>query len=544
MIQITKNQILHWLSLQKRMISGALRKLVSRLVLIICLYPISTIAALYLAQLLLIALFPPIQIFGPNPLRDRLALEWFEPLGIGTPANHQVAGQLTYFKQILMYIAFAWYFYLLKLRLEDGREPVADLQRRENWGSAKIRAFLIILVLGIWSDRYLVDPGFEEPFWGPVGKGLFSGLYRFIQEPIADWKYIFVPFYRFLEIGGFLILGLVVATTVQMFFILGRKREKRQGQEESKDATIGRLLFISFPLIAIGAIILLGVITVSFNVGELTLNRTRYVWFMLIIMIPISIYSLHEAWRSVDNAALPSEKRMGKMFRFFSIPLLIILVLGGSLLFFPFRSPASDPLYMKKVLESRVMGIYGAIFRQNVEERERFREYLEEAVGQEFYEARVKVPEKDCGLLSLNSKEQLTESQKSDILLTCLKVQVAVLYGIDQLPAFPDKKWQELMVESRDIDLSRTSLSVAYVNIGNYSRRVRLTKDYIKSDAFEKLGFLPKETFQSIHSLNTLGSGQVDDSTEVWVVVDKESLMVYEKIKPELMDEFNSSVGW
>ncbi|HMN28651.1 MAG TPA: hypothetical protein PKE45_10925 [Caldilineaceae bacterium] len=501
-----------------------------------------------MAQLLLIALFPPIQIFGPNPLRDILALKWFESLGIGTPANHQLAGQLTYFKQIFMYIAFAWYFYLLKLRLEDGREPIADLQRPENWGSAKIRVFLTILVLGIWSERYLVDPGFEEPFWGPVGKGLFSGLDRFIQDPIADWRYIFVPFYRFLEIGGFLVLGIVAATTLQMFFILGRKRKSRQGQEDSKEAIIGRLLFISFPFLAIVTIILLGVITVYFNVGELTLTATRYVWIILIIMIPVGIYSLNEAWRSVDNAALPSEKRIGKMFRFFSVPLLIILVLGGSIVFFSFQSPASDPLYMKKVLESRVIGIYGEIFRQNVEEREKFREYLEQAVRQEFYEDRVKVPEEDCGLLSLDSKEKLTKSQKSDLLLTCLKVQVAVLYGIDQLPAFSDKKWQELMVESRHIDLSITSLSDAYVKLDTPSRRFRLTNDYRESDAFEKLGFLPKETFQSIHSLNVLGSGfhseQVDDSTGVWVVVDTESLTVYEKIKPELTDEFNSSVGW
>ncbi len=494
---------------------------------IICNYPIRTILVLYLLQVILAVAWPPIQLFGLNRLRDFLAFNVFS--SIGPQSNHQLAGVLTYFKQHIAYLAFLWYFFLLRLRLTDKGEIFIELKKRKNWGSFGVRLLLVLCVLLIWSYRYILNTGFEEPLWGPVGKGLFSGFYIFCQDPISNFQYIFVFLYRLLEVGGILLLGLVAAATLPMFFILGRERKLINTEHKYANATIGRVLYLSVPFVAIVLIAILLNISRETMIGEIS-GYNLLIWFILFALIALGIYTLYDAWLSIGGPDLPSEERLGKMFKLIIIPLIVIFLYGG-LTYEPIKSYQLDPIHIAKTMETIIINDYGEIFKWDLNKRETFRNRLRELVEKNFNENYLH--DDHCYPMTLAAVKNLTPSKVRYIRFICLQSQVAIIYALDLLPDVLGDNWRAHFVEELDIkDSTNIDFLNTYVKMP-YDHRRALTESYIKLDAFKKLGFLSKGTINAIHKINSID----------WVTLNPESIKVYKDIESELRSEFDPFIG-
>lgn len=487
---------------------------------IICLYPVQTLLALYLLQVFFVVFTPPLQLFGPNRLRDYLALKVFS--SIGPSANHQLAGVLTYFKQQLNYLSFIWYFFLFRLRLKDKGNPPAELRQINNWGAKNIRLVFVLGVLAIWIYRFFISTGYSEPIWGTTGRGVVSGFYVFLKNPNVNYKYFCMSIYRFLEVIGFLYPGLVCAFTFPMFLKLGQKNyELTDINQDSVEAKIGRILFQSASFIPLAITIMLMKMSNSIGIGELSVNDS-YIWFILLFLTVLCILSLNNAWNSIRKIDSPAEVHLGRMFKWILTPLIITL-LFGVINKEPFKKLENDPIHKAKTMRSKAIGYVGYIFQWNLEIREDFRKRLDQLITSESVYAYN--DESPCDLTT--NKERLPK----DIRRICIQTQIITFYGLDIFTLLLGDDWYEYLLSS-NIKTTKDSILYKYVKTSS-TFRSNLIENYKSTSKYEKPNSKSRDTFLGINRLNHLEQLNLTD----------ESLQIYQKLRPVLISEFNSYVG-
>jgi len=503
------------------------------LIQFIYLNPVYTILGAYFLQVFLVAFWPPLELFGPNWLRDWFAFGIFAPFG--SPTNYHLAGVLTYFKQLIIYLSFLLYFLFFNQRLGDvGKQKEEEIRRQVYWGSRRPRTVLALCVIGIWGYRYFIANGEEEAFWGPVGMGLFSGFYKFIADPIINWRYLFVFLYRFIETGSYLLLSLVAAITLPTFFKLGQARKS-----SSKDLTsetkviyettgkfIHRSITFFLPILLIWSLVY---ISKTIKVGELN-PKLLHIWLITFLLISIFFYGLYDLSKSIG--ALSSEEKVGRMFWWYIAPIIIsfVAVIWG--VQYLFSSFLTSPEHQVEALESEIMNTFGSIFKRNLEKREEFRKQLRELVEREFIKPKYQ-NKNYCDQMNVDSVNNLTPDKKYNVQLICLEAQVAIYYSLNQLPELLGGNWRQT------VSTFRTDICDPKIDSQYELNKLKNKLDKFKNqpNSLEELDHFGKVTFHRISNLsNNLSNIKP-------ISLDCDGLHVYEEIEQELKYEFDQYVG-
>ncbi len=492
---------------------------------------------LFLIQVVLATLCPPLQLFGSNTWRDFLVFEVFTPLGIAMPANHLLAGVLTYFKQIIVYLSILWYFVILREKILGNSSPAHErtrfkrqLTRRSNWRPVWQPTLLVVIVFVICFVRYFIQNGGEEAISGPVGKGLISGFARFIEFPSQNIKYLSISLYRAVEIGTYLILGSIAAATIPMFFKVGQ-RSKQQAKffaksaiddDQKQDASITAILHRSVFIVPIVLIFFLSLLSQRVNVGEFSWSRP-YVIMILLVLFALMYRLGKEVWDA--TSVLPRQRRLGKFVREIFHKPIVFLGVGAGLVSWLVSTQLNglySPMSLARTVESETINKFGEIFGWRLDIRESFRKEVKLLTVKK--DITSDLFQKDCYPLKLIDLKKTPHKQENMLRRTCLQKQISIQYALDQIPRLLGNQWIGKIKEFRDrIEGDKHK---AYID------QYQLAKEIAELPNLGQLPFFRKTSLLAI-------SGLLDTK---WVILNKVGLRSYRDIRRPLMQSFNQSV--